>query len=70
MELWEFITIFVVEKREVMYYIYEKNLATGKVRLYETVPNKEAARAKVKDMNGMSLFEDKFYYIKTEPENL
>ena len=53
-----------------MYYIYEKNLATGKVRLYETVPNKEAARAKVKDMNGMSLFEDKFYYIKTEPENL
>ena len=53
-----------------MYYIYEKNLATGKVRLYETVINKEVAKSKVKDMNEMSLFEDKFYYIKSEPEVL
>lgn len=51
-----------------MYYIYEKNLATGKSKLYMTLADKSAAEAKVRDMNEVSLFEDKFYYIRPTPE--
>lgn len=53
-----------------MYYIYEKNLATGQSKLYETVSDKKTAERMVRDMNQVSLFEDKFYYIKNEPDAL
>jgi len=46
-----------------MVYIYEKDLNSGKVKLYQTMMNENSAKAKVADLNEESLFYDKFYFI-------
>ena len=46
-----------------MVYIYEKDLNTGNVKLYQKVMNENSAKAKVADLNEESLFYDKYYFI-------
>jgi hypothetical protein len=51
-----------------MFYIYEKNLNTGKARVYMKVGDENQARGMVREMNLDSLYEDKFYYIGEDTE--
>ena len=51
-----------------MFYIYEKNLNTGKARVYMKVGDENQARRMVREMNLDSLYEDKFYYISEDTE--
>ena len=60
----DFFIIFVVEKNEVMFYIYEKNMNTNSVRVFTKVNDKSVAEHKVMEMNEDSLFDDKYYFIK------
>ena len=47
-----------------MFYIYEKNLNTNNVRVLMKVPDHNVAERKVMEMNEVSLYDDKFYFIK------
>ena len=47
-----------------MFYIYEKNLNTNSVRTLMQVPDRNVAERKVMEMNEVSLYDDKFYFIK------
>ena len=47
-----------------MFYIYEKNMNTGSVRTLMTVRDRNVAEHKVMEMNEVSLYDDKFYFIK------
>ena len=66
MDLSDFSFIFVIEnkKLKVMFYIYEKNLNTNSVRVLMKVPERNVAERKVMEMNEVSLYDDKFYFIK------
>ena len=66
MDLSYFSFIFVIEnkKLKVMFYIYEKNLNTNNVRVLMKVPERNVAERKVMEMNEISLYDDKFYFIK------
>lgn len=66
MDLSYFSFIFVIEnkKLKVMFYIYEKNLNTNNVRVLMKVPDRNVAERKVMEMNEVSLYDDKFYFIK------
>ena len=47
-----------------MFYIYEKNLNTNSVKIFMTVRDRNVAEHKVMEMNEVSLYDDKFYFIK------
>lgn len=66
MDLSDFSFIFVIEnkKLKVMFYIYEKNMNTNNVRVLMKVPDRNVAERKVMEMNEVSLYDDKFYFIK------
>lgn len=66
MDLSDFSFIFVTEnkKLKVMFYIYEKNMNTNNVRVLMKVPDRNVAERKVMEMNEVSLYDDKFYFIK------
>ena len=66
LDLSDFSFIFVIEnkKLKVMFYIYEKNLNTNNVRVMMKVPERNVAERKVMEMNEVSLYDDKFYFIK------
>ena len=66
MDLSDFSFIFVIENKKLkaMFYIYEKNLNTNNVRVLMKVPDRNVAEHKVMEMNEVSLYDDKFYFIK------
>ena len=66
MDLSDFSFIFVIEnkKLKVMFYIYEKNLNTNSVKIFMKVRDRNVAERKVMEMNEVSLYDDKFYFIK------
>ena len=47
-----------------MFYIYEKNMNTNNARVLMKVPDRNVAEHKVMEMNEVSLYDDKFYFIK------
>ena len=47
-----------------MFYIYEKNLNTNSVKVFMKFRDRYVAEHKVMEMNEVSLFDDKFYFIK------
>ena len=51
-----------------MFYIYEKNMNTGNVKVFMTVRDFNTAEHKVMEMNEVSLYDDKFYFIKEVDE--
>lgn len=51
-----------------MFYIYEKNLNTNNVKVFMKVRDKYVAEHKVMEMNEVSLYDDKFYFIKEANE--
>lgn len=66
MDLSYFSFIFVIENKKLkaMFYIYEKNLNTNNARVLMKVPDCNVAEHKVMEMNEVSLYDDKFYFIK------
>ena len=66
MDLSYFSFIFVIEnkKLKVMFYIYEKNMNTNNARVLMKVSDRDVAERKVMEMNEVSLYDDKFYFIK------
>lgn len=66
----DFSFIFVIEnkKLKIMFYIYEKNLNTNNVKVFMKVRDKTVAEHKVMEMNEVSLYDDKFYFIKEANE--
>lgn len=66
MDLSDFSSIFVIEnkKLKVMFYICEKNLNTNSVKIFMKVRDRNVAERKVMEMNEVSLYDDKFYFIK------
>ena len=66
MDLSDFSSIFVIEnkKLKIMFYICEKNLNTNSVKIFMKVPDRNVAERKVMEMNEVSLYDDKFYFIK------
>lgn len=66
LDLSDFSFIFVIEnkKLKVMFYIYEKNLNTNNVKIFMKVRDRNVAERKVMEMNEVSLYDDKFYFIK------
>ena len=66
LDLSDFSSIFVIEnkKLKIMFYIYEKNLNTNNVKIFMKVGDYNAAKRKVMEMNEVSLYDDKFYFIK------
>ena len=66
MDLSDFSFIFVIENKKLkaMFYIYEKNLNTNNARVLMKVPDRNIAEHKVMEMNEVSLYDDKFYFIK------
>lgn len=66
LDLSDFSSIFVIEnkKLKVMFYIYEKNLNTNNVKIFMKVRDRNVAERKVMEMNEVSLYDDKFYFIK------
>ena len=51
-----------------MFYIYKKNLNTGKSSFFMKTGNKKVAESRVREMNADSLFYDEYYYIKFEED--
>ena len=47
-----------------MFYIYEKNLNTNSVKVFMKFRDRNVAEHTVMEMNEVSLFDDKFYFIK------
>ena len=47
-----------------MFYIYEKNLNTNSVKIFMKVRDRNVAEHMVMEMNEVSLYDDKFYFIK------
>ena len=70
LDLSDFSSIFVIEnkKLKIMFYICEKNLYTDKIKIFMKVGDYNAAKRKVMEMNEMSLYDDKFYFIKEADE--
>lgn len=66
LDLSDFSSIFVIEnkKLKVMFYICEKNLNTNSVKIFMKVRDRNVAERKVMEMNEVSLYDDKFYFIK------
>ena len=46
-----------------MVYIYEKDMASGKSKVYMEVPTENQAKAQVADLNEMSIYYEKFYFV-------
>ena len=53
-----------------MFYIYEKNLNTNSVKVFMKFRDRYVAEHKVMEMNEVSLFDDKFYFIKEVNEQI
>lgn len=51
-----------------MFYIYEKNMNTNNVKIFMKVRDRNVAERKVMEMNEVSLYDDKFYFIKEADE--
>ena len=70
LDLSDFSSIFVIEnkKLKIMFYICEKNLYTDKIKIFMKVGDYNAAKRKVMEMNEVSLYDDKFYFIKEADE--
>ena len=70
LDLSDFSSIFVIEnkKLKIMFYICEKNLYTNSVKIFMKVGDYNAAKRKVMEMNEVSLYDDKFYFIKEADE--
>ena len=70
MDLSDFSSIFVIEnkKLKIMFYICEKNLYTDKIKIFMKVGDYNVAKRKVMEMNEVSLYDDKFYFIKEADE--
>ena len=70
MDLSDFSSIFVIEnkKLKIMFYICEKDLYTDKIKIFMKVGDYNAAKRKVMEMNEVSLYDDKFYFIKEADE--
>lgn len=70
LDLSDFSSIFVIEnkKLKIMFYICEKNLNTDKIKIFMKVGDYNAAKRKVMEMNEVSLYDDKFYFIKEADE--
>lgn len=70
LDLSDFSFIFVIEnkKLKVMFYIYEKNMNTNNVKIFMKVRDRNVAERKVMEMNEVSLYDDKFYFIKEADE--
>lgn len=70
MDLSDFSSIFVIEnkKLKIMFYICEKNLNTNSVKIFMKVRDRNVAEHKVMEMNEVSLYDDKFYFIKEADE--
>lgn len=70
LDLSDFSSIFVIEnkKLKIMFYICEKNLNTNSVKIFMKVGDYNAAKRKVMEMNEVSLYDDKFYFIKEADE--
>jgi hypothetical protein len=51
-----------------MVYIYEKDMASGKSKVYMQMPDEKRAKAKVADLNEESLYYDKYYFISKNSE--
>ena len=49
-----------------MFNIYEKDLNTNKVKFFVKVSGKKEAEYRVKELNALSMYEDKFYFFKEE----
>lgn len=66
LDLSDFSSIFVIEnkKLKIMFYICEKNLNTNSVKIFMKVRDRNVAEHKVMEMNEVSLYDDKFYFIK------
>ena len=67
LDLSDFSFIFVIENKKglkIMFYIYEKNLNTNNVKVFMKVRDRNVAEHKVMEMNEVSLYDDKFYFIK------
>lgn len=66
LDLSDFSSIFVIEnkKLKIMFYICEKNLNTNSVKIFMKVRDRNVAERKVMEMNEVSLYDDKFYFIK------
>ena len=47
-----------------MFYIYEKNLNTNNIKVFMKVYDCNIPKHKVMEMNEVSLYDDKFYFIK------
>ena len=47
-----------------MFYIYEKNLNTNSVKVFMKFLDRTVAEQQVMEMNEVSLYDDKFYFIK------
>lgn len=55
------------EKKQMsMFNIYEKDLNTNKVKFFVKVSGKKEAEYRVKELNALSMYEDKFYFFKEE----
>lgn len=53
-----------------MFYIYKKNLNTGKSSFFMKTASKKVAESRVMEMNADSLFNDEYYYISEKhPED-
>ena len=59
-----FICVIENKKLKAMFYIYEKNMNTNNARVLMKVPDRNVAEHKVMEMNEVSLYDDKFYFIK------
>ena len=70
LDLSDFSSIFVIEnkKLKIMFYICEKNLNTNSVKIFMKVRGRNVAEHKVMEMNEVSLYDDKFYFIKEADE--
>ena len=70
LDLSDFSFIFVIEnkKLKIMFYICEKNLNTNSVKIFMKVRDRNVAEHKVMEMNEVSLYDDKFYFIKEADE--
>ena len=66
LDLSDFSSIFVIEnkKLKIMFYICEKNLNTNSVKIFMKVRDRNVAERKVMERNEVSLYDDKFYFIK------
>lgn len=52
-----------------MFYIYKKNLNTGKSSFFMKTADNKLAESRIKELNAESLYDDEYYYISETPLN-